>query len=228
MITDFFRFPHTPHLAWLGTAAPRDDKVLPSVEASALLSDGVTVEEKLDGANLGISIGDHGRLRFQNRGQYLLAPYAAQFSRLNAWARQHEHTLLPLLQPGLILFGEWLAARHSISYGSLPDWFVAFDVYDGAAGCFWCVARRDDLLRRAGLQAAPVLLQGRTTLPALVSIVNKGSSHFGANALEGLVVRRNGEEFIDGRAKLVRPGFVQDISDHWRRRTLEWNRVRPV
>ena len=52
-MTDFFRFPHTPHLAWLGQGAPRDDKVLTPAEARALLTDAVVVEEKLDGANLG-------------------------------------------------------------------------------------------------------------------------------------------------------------------------------
>lgn len=227
-MSGFFRYPHTPHLAWLGAAPPRGDKVLPPAEASALLFGSVIVEEKLDGANLGISAGDDGRLRFQNRGQYLSTPYAAQFSRLNAWAGEHEHRLLPLLQPGLILFGEWLAARHSIAYGSLPDWFAAFDVYDGAAGRFWCVARRDALIGEAGLPAAPVLSQGRTSLSSLVTLVNDGSSRFGADALEGVVVRRDGEQFNDGRAKLVRPGFVQDIGDHWRRRALEWNRVRPT
>ncbi|MGV3590570.1 MAG: DNA ligase, partial [Gammaproteobacteria bacterium] len=25
---EFFRFPHTPHIAWLGAGMPRDDKVL--------------------------------------------------------------------------------------------------------------------------------------------------------------------------------------------------------
>ena len=227
-MTGFFRYPHTPHLIWLGNAPPRDDKVLLPVEASALLSGLVIVEEKLDGANLGISVGDDGRLRFQNRGQYLSAPYAAQFSRLNAWAAQHGHSLLPLLQPGLIVFGEWLAARHSILYGSLPDWFAAFDIYDGVAERFWCASRRDALIGKAGLSAVPMLSQGRMTLSALITLVTGGGSRFGADALEGVVVRRDGEQFNCGRAKVVRPGFVQDIGDHWRRRILEWNRVRPA
>ncbi|NLZ78249.1 MAG: DNA ligase, partial [Gammaproteobacteria bacterium] len=27
-MSDFFRFPHTPHIDWLGEGMPRDDKVL--------------------------------------------------------------------------------------------------------------------------------------------------------------------------------------------------------
>ena len=47
-MVEFFRFPHTPHLTWLGTESPRDDKVLDAAEASALLAGAVLVEEKLD------------------------------------------------------------------------------------------------------------------------------------------------------------------------------------
>ena len=36
---DFFRFPHTPHIAWLAEGEPRDDKVLSQAEAQALLAD---------------------------------------------------------------------------------------------------------------------------------------------------------------------------------------------
>ena len=39
----FFRFPHTPHLAWLGDGVPRDDKVLSDAEAEALLGARVVV-----------------------------------------------------------------------------------------------------------------------------------------------------------------------------------------
>jgi hypothetical protein len=133
-MTDFFRFPHTPHLAWLGQGIPRDDKVLSRAEAQALLLGEVVVEEKLDGANLGISLAPDGGLRAQNRGQYLGAPFAGQFSRLPAWLAMHESGLRAVLQPALILFGEWCAARHSVSYDRLPDLWLLFDVYDREAG----------------------------------------------------------------------------------------------
>ena len=82
---DFHRFPHTPHIAWLGTGTPRDDKLLSPQEVAALLADEVVVEERLDGANLGISMGPGGQRRVQNRGQYLHPPFTGQFSRLPSW-----------------------------------------------------------------------------------------------------------------------------------------------
>src|SRR5690606_5510157 len=63
LMTEFLRFPHTPHLAWLGTAPLRGDKVLSPVEVEALLSRTVVVEEKVDGANLGFSVDESGALR---------------------------------------------------------------------------------------------------------------------------------------------------------------------
>lgn len=67
-MTTFFRFPHTPHLAWLGASKPRADKVLDAEELRTFLASTVVVEEKIDGANLGFSIDGHGKLRGQNRG----------------------------------------------------------------------------------------------------------------------------------------------------------------
>lgn len=121
MKTDFFRFPHTPHIAWLGEGTPRDDKVLSPAEVQSLLAEEVVVEEKLDGANLGFSVAPDGSLRAQNRGQYLTEPHVGQFSRLSSWIAQHSDALLGALSPDLILFGEWCAARHSLDYDTLPD-----------------------------------------------------------------------------------------------------------
>ena len=226
-MTDFFRFPTTPHVAWLAqNSTPRDDKVLSPVEAQALLSGEVVVEEKLDGANLGLSLSPEGALRGQNRGQYLDEPHAGQFARLPAWLAQHEVGLRAVLRPELMLFGEWCAARHSLDYGTLPDWFLLFDVYDRNSGRFWSTSRRNALAADAGLFSVPLVLSGRTTLAALKQLVMDTPSRYRAGLpLEGVVVRRESGEWCDARAKLVRPDFAQAIDTHWRKRAIEWNRV---
>lgn len=225
-MTEFLRFPHTPHLAWLGEGAPRDDKVLSSAEAQALLSGELVVEEKLDGANLGLSLAPDGRLRAQNRGHYLHEPHAGQFARLPAWLTRHETGLDSVLRQELILFGEWCAARHSLSYDALPDWFLLFDVYDRHAGKFWSTPRRNALAGRAGLATVPHILSGRTTLAALEQLLRDTPSRYSTGQpLEGVVVRRESADWCNVRAKLVRPDFTQAIDTHWRKRAIEWNRV---
>lgn len=224
-MTDFFRFPHTPHLVWLGQGIPRDDKVLSPEEAEALLAAEVVVEEKIDGANLGISIGPEGEVRVQNRGQYLHLPMHGQFEKLHVWLKPRIDTLFDLLGGDLILFGEWCAARHSIGYEHLPNWYVVFDVYDRQSGQFWSTTRRDDLAKQLDLPVVPRLMQGRTSLPALIELVSTRNSAFSPEPLEGIVLRRERGGFLQSRAKLVHAQFVQSITEHWSRRRIEWNHL---
>lgn len=224
-LSDFFRFPHTPHLAWLGNDSPRDDKVLSPIEVTALLAGNVVVEEKLDGANVGMSLSRDGSLRAQNRGQYLAEPHAGQFARLPAWLAQHGEGLRSVLKPNLIVFGEWCAARHTLDYAALPDWFLFFDVYDRTADRFWSTARRNELASSAGLVTVPQVLHGKATVPTLKKLVADTESRYRAGALEGLVIRRESTDWCESRAKLVRPDFTQVIDTHWRKRALEWNRI---
>ncbi|MCE7917325.1 MAG: DNA ligase, partial [Nitrosomonas sp. PRO5] len=162
-MTEFFRFPNTPHLLWLGEGQPRDDKILSDTEVAALLRDEVLIEEKLDGANLGISLSEQGELRAQNRGQYLPQPFSGQFSRLNSWLGQHGENLRQTLTPELILFGEWCAARHSLDYDKLPDWFLLFDVYDRKAGKFWSLEQRNRLAQELNISTVPLLKRAKVT-----------------------------------------------------------------
>ena len=228
-MTDFFRFPHTPHIAWLAHGAPRDDKVLSPQEATELLRVDVVVEEKLDRANLGFSLSPEGELRAQNRGQYLHAPLAGQFARLPDWRALHADKLRAELaqatQSNLMLFGEWCAARHSLDYDHLPDWFLLFDVYDRTQGRFWSASRRNALAATLGLATVPQLLQGKCTLQRLKDLLSNQHSQFRQGTLEGVVIRRESADWCEARAKLVRPDFTQTITEHWSRRRMEWNRL---
>lgn len=226
---EFFRFPHTPHIAWLAQGAPRDDKVLSSQESTELLSADVVVEEKLDGANVGFSLSPEGELRAQNRGQYLHVPHAGQFARLPDWLALHGDKLraeLAQFTPsGLVLFGEWCAARHSLNYDHLPDWFLLFDVYDSTLGRFWSASRRNALAATLGLATVPQLYQGKCTLRQLKDLLSCQHSQYRQGGLEGVVIRRESAGWCEARAKLVRSDFMQSIAEHWSRRRIEWNRL---
>ena len=222
---EFFRFPRTPHIAWLAEASPRDDKLLSPAEAEALLDGEVVIEEKIDGANLGISLGPDGDLRLQNRGQFLMPPYGGQFARLGSWLAPKENAVFDALDENQILFGEWCAARHSVAYDRLPDWFLLFDVYDRSEDKFWSASRRDTLAGEIGLSIVPRLFQGRTTVPELKELVGSAVSQFREGTVEGVVLRSETPQWLVSKAKLVRSDFVQNIEEHWRGRAIEWNRL---
>lgn len=225
MMPTFFRFPHTPHIAWLADGEPRDDKVLSQTEVNALLAGVVTVEEKLDGANLGFSLGPDGGLRAQNRGQYLAVPHVGQFSRLPAWLVQHGDDITASLNPGLMLFGEWCAARHSLDYSAMPDWFMLFDIYDHKVGKFWSTQRRNALASSIGLATVPELKCGMLALAELKILLTTQLSRYRAGPVEGIVIRRESADWCEARAKLVLPDFTQAIGEHWSKRGIEWNRL---
>ena len=219
---DFFRFPHTPHLAWLGEGQPRDDKVLSADEAKQILKQDIVVEEKVDGANVGFSVDEDGDLQVQNRGS-LLSREAChpQFAPLWRWLQPKQNSLAEALFPDLMLFGEWCYAVHSIRYMKLPDWFLAFDVYDRSSGAFWSVTRRDDLVRRLGLALVPRIGTGRYDLRRLQALL--ATSQLTDGPAEGLYVRRDEGDQLVARAKLVNRGFTQAIDEHWSRRSLVAN-----
>ena len=106
----FFKFPTTPHIIFASSNMARADKLLEAKKKDILLSNVVTIEEKIDGANLGISFGQSGDLLLQNRGQYLLPPFSGQWRMLSDWVATHQEKLFDVLEGRYVLFGEWCYA----------------------------------------------------------------------------------------------------------------------
>ena len=80
----FFKFPSTPYIE-TDINIQRSDKILSKSEVRDILSKPVTIEEKIDGANLGISFTANGEIWLQNRGSYLMKPFVGQWKPLNNW-----------------------------------------------------------------------------------------------------------------------------------------------
>ena len=125
----------------------------------------------------------------------------------------------------LVAFGEWCAARHSLDYATLPDWWMLFDVYDRQEQRFWSTTRRNAWAAEMGFKTVPRLYAGEVTLDQLRDWVHAHDSQFRQGHLEGIVVRRENADWLENRAKLVRADFTQTIEAHWKSRALEWNRV---
>lgn len=222
MPEEFVKFPRTAHLAWLGKAPPRGDKMLSPTEATALLERPVIVEEKVDGACIGFSVGSTGAIRVQNRGAYLTPNSPAQFRPLWPWLARREAALREALGSGLILFGEWCYARHTVAYDALPDWFLAFDVYDRSDERFWSRARRGELAARLGLASVPLLAAGCYDRAGLERLL--GPSRVGSAPMEGIYLRWEEGPWLTVRAKLVRASWLPHDEEHWSRRPIVPNR----
>jgi len=220
-----FKFPHTPHLAWLRANNPRIDKVLSSTERDQFLRHPLIVEEKLDGANIGISFDATLSPIVQNRGSVLGRGGHPQFQALWPWLAGHQERLAKGLGRQLILFGEWCFAVHSVRYIKLPDYFLAFDVYDRDEKRFWSADRRDELALALGIVVVPRVGEGRFSLEDLKRRLQLSTSQFGSEPMEGLYLRQDEDGWLRIRAKLVRPEFTQAIDEHWTSHVFERNLV---
>ncbi|WNB75900.1 RNA ligase family protein [Methylomonas koyamae] len=225
MKNDFFKFPSTPHLAIYGNTEVRGDKVMSEAERTEFLQHELIVEEKVDGANLGISFDHEGNIRAQSRGSYLHIPYSGQWKKLAEWLRPRVDELFEQLTDKYILYGEWCYAQHSITYDSLPDWFLGFDVFDKNTEKFFSSPRRNEMFNALGIYQVPLIQRGYFTLAELESLVSR--SQLSSHPAEGIYLRFDQGDWLEQRAKLVRSNFIQEIEKHWSRSTIKPNRLKP-
>ena len=133
-----------------------------------------------------------------------------------------------MLFPDRILFGEWCYAKHTIPYEWLPDWFLAFDIYETANGNFVSRDVRHNSLRSIGIKEVPfmgdMLLNNESQIHDLLechSVLYNGP-------VEGVYLRLEDNGKLLRRAKIVRREFTQSIEEHWTRQALQINGMNPL
>lgn len=158
---DLLKYPRTRHIE--GSRLQPGDHDLAAIELASLDQRGTTlvIEEKLDGANAGVSFDDDGELRLQSRGHFLVGGGRERhFDLLKTWATRHREALWRVLGARHVMYGEWLYAKHTVFYDQLPHYFMEFDVYDRERGEFLDTDRRHALLRGTPVVSVPVLHRG--------------------------------------------------------------------
>lgn len=220
----FYKFPRTPHLFILPGINIRDDKVLSDAEASLFYNNPMIVEEKVDGANIGISLNEIGELKIQNRGNYINPGTHPQFDTIWEWVYSRISLFSDLLKNRYVLFGEWCFFKHSISYNLLPDWFIGIDVYDTFEQNFLKVKDRNEFFNLLKIFPVPKITEGCFIRNQLVELLYRETSKLGADKLEGLYLRLEDNHWLLKRAKIVRGEFIQNISKHWKDEIPKKNR----
>lgn len=154
------KYPRTRHLE--GSREQAGDEDLKCAGFREIQGKYLVLEEKVDGANCGISFDPSGQMLLQSRGHYLDGGYGEkQFDLFKRWAGCFEDRLLDLLEDRYILYGEWLYAKHTVFYDSLPHYFMEFDIFDREEGRFFSTKRRREFLSEAPfIRSVRVLAQG--------------------------------------------------------------------
>jgi hypothetical protein len=191
------KFPKIPHLHNLGSAT-RDDNILSPSDLTKWISENLylVVEEKIDGANIGIwihsdnieetitesgetqKIYHNSQIMVQNRSHFINCHYHKQFEKIQYYLDQHIAELYDLLTPNeMILYGEWCYAKHSIAYDSLPAYFVAYDIYHIPSRQF---------LHRSVVER---LLSAKTTIPIIHKYYDGPLRDAGISSIEDILTR---------------------------------------
>ncbi|MCO5166055.1 MAG: RNA ligase family protein [Planctomycetes bacterium] len=236
-MTSFVKYPRTRHLE--GSRLQPGDEDLEAAPFGDLAGRHLVVEEKVDGANVGLGFDRAGDLHLQSRGHALRGGRTErQFDLLKAWARAHAPALRAALGRRYLLFGEWAYAKHTVFYDALPHYLLEFDVLDREADAWLSTPRRRDLLAGLPLAQVPVLADGAFArlgdLTALVGVsrfkspgwreaLTEACAEHGhppdrvlaetdmADAAEGLYLKWEEDGRVLGRFKWIRPGFLQAV-----------------
>lgn len=233
------KYPRTPHLE--GSRLQPGDEDLDQVPFRAIAGRHLVVEEKLDGANAGISFDSAGGLKLQSRGHFLTGgPRERQFAPLKAWAATHQAVLWERLGTQFVLYGEWLYAKHTVFYDALPHHFCEFDLLDRESGEFLSTPQRRRILDGTPVVSVPVLHEGPLrTLKELKALVGPSTCRTGRwrdvlveaarsagqdpdavvaetdsdDDMEGLYIKVEEDGRTVERYKWVRPTFLTAVLD---------------
>lgn len=190
------KYPRTPHLPW-SPGATSDDVWIESLDS--LKSGPIVITEKMDGECTTLyRDGLHAR------------SIDARSHPSQSWVRGLHASICSDIPIGWRVCGENLYARHSISYTSLPSFFLVFAIFDGGDNCLsWDTT--EEWCRLLGLETVPVIYRGEWDDVAVSRTPPKGS--------EGYVVRKaknfKESDFALSVAKYVRANHVQ-TSTHWK------------
>lgn len=248
-----FKYPRTQHIR--GSRFQHGDYDLEAVPWEELAGKHLVIEEKMDGANCGISFTPGGELQLQSRGHYLRGgPREKHFALLKQWASAKQDLFFKVLGSRYVMYGEWLFAKHTYFYDALPHYFMEFDVLDTERGVFLDTIQRDGLLGKI-VEPVKVLSTGKfKKLKELESLIGrsyfitderahnliKAAAEAKVNAgdaeshtdmspeMEGIYVKWEEGGVVKGRYKYVRQSFTNAIMDqetHWHDRPIIQNRL---
>jgi len=207
------KYPRTWHLPG-SPGGTRDDSRMTSFES--FVGRSVVLTEKMDGSNVCLQrdacfARSHGH-----------APAHPSFSGLKAL----HATVKSRLPPDLQLFGEWLFARHSIHYRSLPGYLQLFAVRDLRRGRWLAWDQVRVWAEVIEAPTVPVLAVFDVSTEEDLRVVLENRARLLARDTEGFVVRWEGAfddtQFSEAVAKWVRAEHVTS-SEHWQHQPLVRN-----
>lgn len=224
-------FPRTPHLP-CSTNLDTGDIVASNEEIAPIFTGLVNIEEKIDGASVGMTTLEEYPL-IRNRDHILRKGYfkdtsaKKQFSSIWTWFYKNKKRFAKLKDAGpYSIYGEWCVAQHGIYYTKLPDWFIAYDIFDYEKKYFLSPVLARQILSDCGFATPTLFHQGMfdQSEMELVELSNL-RSEYTEGKLEGIYIKVYDDNKILQRFKLVRSDFERGA--FWNHKKMKRNEVIP-
>lgn len=180
------------------------------------------VQEKVDGANMGISWKDGPILR--NRSHILKkgyieknTPAKLQFRPAWNWLHKHEEEIKmisDLCYSPITIYGEWMFAKHSIYYDKLPDLFLAYDIWSVEDREFLSPDVVSELLDKTSISYIRPKKMILNSIKEIISL-SELESDYRDGIREGIVIKTSNGRFVDKCFKVVNNQFErrQDFNE---------------
>lgn len=207
------RFPITPHLPDSLMQSSADVWATDADIMAFKVGHRVLLQEKIDGANVGIHYDGKGEVTLRNRDHHLKkgyqkkeTPSKLQFRPLWGWIYDHR-VAFKRLSDALdgytpIVYAEWLFAQHTIAYDLLPDLLLPFDLLT-VPGHFMDPFAARDMLVDAGFCTPPEL-----PMMDIHELANQPSRYSSKEVpMEGVYAKIGNGIRLTHRVKFVRPTF---------------------
>lgn len=172
------------------------------------------IQEKVDGANMGISWTSGPVLRNRNhilKKGYIEKDTPAKLQFRPAWNWLHQHNsdiqkVAKLLDTPVTIYGEWLYAKHSIIYDRLPDLFLAYDIWSVEDGEFFSPEVVEEILSQTQIS---YIKPNKVTLTSINDVIkfSEMKSNFRNGLSEGIVVKTSEGRFLKDTWKVVNKYF---------------------
>lgn len=230
-------FPRTKHLPYNPNASS-NDLIATAEEAQTVFNSLVNIEEKIDGASVGICLHPELGLIIRNKDHVLRKGYhketaaKEQFRSIWGWFYDNQNKFELINESGpYAVYGEWCVAQHGIYYGHLPDWFIGYDVYDYEVKRFLAPPIARQLLEEAGFSLPYLYMQGKFSmhdyqdLEYMANLPGKWSisTETTTNQNEGIYLKTYDDRYVVDRFKMVRNTFVRGAL--WNSEKIKKNKV---
>lgn len=227
MVIKIQEYPNLMRLRFDHISVRSEKRYIPAQdEESFFSSNNLYVTEKVDGSQCAVG-WKGGKPYAQGRSGHISEfDKRVAFDGLWSWIWQNCEKLEK--SKGYLIFGEWMKPMHSIFYDELPEFFIAFDLFDNKNKKFVDWKKASEMLIDWGFFVTPTLYFGKVKKSDVPNYVDNKKSVFSTiENCEGCVIKDyQQQKFL----KYVTREFMEEMFDdsgHWTgRKTVRYNRLK--